>query len=84
LIAGVLSFAGESGSVSVSVGSAGAVESSTYVIGLEQGETFPAASVAVARYVTVALLLTETVRPGDAKLAALPWAATVDVQMELV
>jgi hypothetical protein len=42
-------FAGETGLVELTVGATGGVESSTYVIVLEEhGETLPAASVAVA------------------------------------
>ena len=38
---GLLLFAGEAGLVELIVGAAGAVESSTYVIGLEHWEVFP-------------------------------------------
>ena len=48
LIAGELLFAGEDGDIASEEGAAGAEESSTYVTPLEHGETFPAASVAVA------------------------------------
>jgi hypothetical protein len=50
----------------------------------EQLETLPAASVAVAWKVEVVLLDTDTWRPGEAKAAAVPWAETPVVQVELV
>jgi hypothetical protein len=85
MIFGPLLFAGEGGLVLVSVGVAVAVESSTYVIvDEEQADVFPAASVAVARKVVVESSVTDTERPGEAKLAALPWAATPPVQSEVV
>ena len=49
MIFGELLFAGEAGLVELTVGAAGASESSTYMIELvEQAETLPAASAAVA------------------------------------
>ena len=76
MIFGALLFAGEAGLVLVSVGCAGAVESSTYVTELdEQAETLPAASVAVASKLVVESSATDTDNPGDANAAAvpLPW-----------
>jgi hypothetical protein len=76
-----VSFAGETGLEASALGSAGAVESSTYVTeAVEQPETFPAASVAVALKVVDVSLETETVRPGEAKAAAVPVAAAPPVQ----
>jgi hypothetical protein len=49
---------------------------------VEQSETFPAVSVAVARKVVVESSGTETVTPGDAKSDAEPLAAAVPVQSE--
>jgi hypothetical protein len=67
------------------VGRAGAVESSTYVTEeLEQPETLPAASVAVALNVVDVLSETETVRPGDEKLAAVPVTAGAPVHPAVV
>ena len=48
LIEGLLLFAGEAGLTERDEGAAGAVESSTYATPLEQAETLPAVSVAVA------------------------------------
>ena len=48
LIEGLLLFAGEAGLTEREEGAAGAVESSTYATPLEQPETLPAVSVAVA------------------------------------
>ncbi len=80
-ISGLLSFAGETGLEASALGSAGAVESSTYVTEeLEQPETLPAASVAVALKVVEVSSETVTVRPGDAKAAAGPVAAAPPVQ----
>ena len=74
-------FAGPAGVAASDVGRAGAVESSTYVTEeVEQPETLPAASVAVALNVVDVLSETETVRPGDEKLAAVPVAAGAPVQ----
>jgi hypothetical protein len=85
LTSGELSFAGESGSVSVRAGSFGAVESSTYVIELEeQLEVLPAASVAVAWNVVVESSATGTARPGEEKSDAEPIAAAGPEQSELV
>jgi hypothetical protein len=76
-----LSFAGESGSVSVKVGVAGAIESSTYVTDVdEQADRLPAASVALARRVVVVLSATVAVSPAPANVAALPPATGVPLQ----
>ena len=48
LIAGELLFAGDEGDTASEEGAAGAEESSTYWTPAEQGETLPAASLAVA------------------------------------
>ena len=48
LTLGELSFAGEEGETESELGAAGGVESSMYETPVEQSETFPAASVAVA------------------------------------
>ncbi len=80
-ISGLLSLAGETGLEASALGSAGAVESSTYVTEeLEQPETFPATSVAVALKVVELSPATATVRPGDANAAAVPVAAAPPVQ----
>ena len=47
---------------------------------VEQAEVFPAASVAVARYVVVLATATVTGSPGEANAAAVPVAAGVPVQ----
>ncbi len=80
LTRGLLWLAGESGLVSVILGAAGGAESSTYTRGAEHPEEFPAASVAVARNGVVVLLATETVKPGEAKRAAVPRAAGAPMQ----
>jgi hypothetical protein len=49
---------------------------------VEQSETFPAVSVAVARKVVIESSGTDTVKPGEAKAAAEPLAAAVPVQSE--
>ena len=83
-ILGELSFAGPAGVEASDAGAAGAVESSTYVTeALEQLETLPDASVAVALKVVELSSETATVRPGAEKLAALPEAAT-DPEQSLV
>ena len=75
VILGELSFAGPTGLEASEVGRAGVVESSTYVIELvEQLETLPAASVAVALKVVELSSETATVRPGLANAAAVPLA----------
>jgi len=51
---------------------------------LEQAETLPAASVAVARKLVLVLSATDTLSPGDANVAAPPVAATALVQVEFV
>jgi hypothetical protein len=85
LIFGELSFAGEAGVESRELGSAGAVESSTYVTEeLEQPETLPAASVAVALKVVELSFATAIVRPGEAKAAAVPVAAAPPEQSLVV
>ena len=83
-ILGELSFAGETGVEPSEAGSAGAVESSTYVTPAEQPETLPAASVAVALKVVVESSDTATVRPGLEKAAAVPLAATEPEQSLVV
>jgi hypothetical protein len=50
----------------------------------EHPETLLAMSVAVARNVVVELSATETVRPGEAKLAAVPVAAGDPLQSSVV
>ena len=71
----MLSFAGPAGLDAREPGSPGAVESSTYVTEeLEQPETLPAASVAVALNVVDESFETEAVRPGEANAAAVPVA----------
>ena len=85
LIAGLLLFAGETGFEASDVGSTGAVESSTYVTEeVEQPETLPAASVAVALNVVDVSSETATVIPGDAKAAAVPVAVGAPVHEAVV
>ena len=71
---GAPTFDGEAGSVPVIVGAPGGSSSRKYVtLTVEQGDTLPAASVAVALNVVVWPLRTVVeVRPGSAKLAAGP------------
>ena len=84
-ISGALSFAGPAGLDARELGSAGAVESSTYVTEeLEQPETLPAASVAVALKVVEVSSATATVIPGDEKVAAEPVAVGAPVQPAVV
>ena len=84
-IAGELLFAGDAGLEASDVGSPGAVESSTYVTEeVEQPETLPAASVAVALKVVLVSSETEPVMPGDAKAAAVPVAFGAPVQPAVV
>jgi hypothetical protein len=84
-IAGELLFAGETGLEASEVGSAGAVESSTYVTeAAEQPLTLPAASVAVALKVVEVSSATATVSPGLAKAAAVPVTAGAPVQAPVV
>jgi hypothetical protein len=79
-----LSFAGPAGVDAREVGSAGAVESSTYVTEeLEQPETLPAASVAVALNVVEESSATAIVIPV-ANAAAEPVAAGAPVQVPVV
>ena len=74
---GEVSFAGDTGDVDNAVGFAGAVESSTKATeSVEHADTFPAASVAVAKNVVELSAATETVKPGLLKFAAVPVAAT--------
>ena len=73
---GLLSEAGEAGSVAVKVGSAGSVESSVYSKGAEQGEVFSAPSVAVALNWVATSAVTVALRPGDSNSAAEPWASS--------
>jgi hypothetical protein len=80
VIAGLLSFAGEPGDDDNVLGAVGAVESSTYVTPLEQVETLPAGSVAVALNVVVESSATETPIPAPPKLAALPVAVAAPEQ----
>ena len=75
LIAGELSFAGPAGVAESAIGSAGAVESSTYVVPAEQLLTLPAASVAVALNVVDESSGTATASPGLENVAAEPVAA---------
>jgi hypothetical protein len=85
LMAGELLFAGPTGVEASEAGSAGEVESSTYVTELaEQPETLPAASVDVALKVVVVSSETEAVIPGDAKAAAVPVAFGAPVQPAVV
>ena len=84
-IAGELLFAGDTGLEASEVGSTGAVESSTYVTeAVEQPETLPAASVAVALNVVDVSSETATVIPGDANAAAVPVALGAPVQDPVV
>jgi hypothetical protein len=84
-IEGALSFAGPGGVAEREEGATGALESSTYVTEeLEQLEALPATSVAVALNVVVVSSETATVRPGDAKVAALPEAAGAPEQSLVV
>jgi hypothetical protein len=76
--------AGEAGVEPRALGGAGAVESSTYVWGVEQAEVFPALSVAVARKLVDESFATETVKPGDANVAAEPVATGAAEQSEVV
>ena len=62
----------------------GGVESSTYATPLEQAETFPAASVAVARNVVAESSATATASPGEENAAAVPVAASALVHVPLV
>jgi hypothetical protein len=74
LIAGELSFAGPAGIAVSEAGPGGAVESSMYVTeALEQAETLPTASVAVALKVVELSSATATAIPV-AKAAAVPVA----------
>jgi hypothetical protein len=85
VISGLLSFAGETGLEASEAGSAGAVESSTYVTEeVEQAEALPAASVAVALKVVELSLETAIVSPGLAKAAAVPVAAAPPEQSLVV
>jgi hypothetical protein len=80
-----LLFAGPAGVDASEVGSAGAVESSTYVTEeLEQPDTFPAASVAVALNVADESSATATVMPGEEKAAAVPVAVGAPVHVAVV
>ena len=77
--------AGEAGLEASDAGSPGAVESSTYVTEeLEQPETLPAASVAVALKVVELSFATAIVSPGLAKAAAVPVAAAAPEQSLVV
>jgi hypothetical protein len=77
MIFGLLLLAGDTGAELETVGAAGGLESSTYVTELlEQFETLPAASVAVAQNVVVELSATEAEMPAPAKVAAPPVPAT--------
>jgi hypothetical protein len=83
-IDGELLFAGPAGVAASEAGSAGAVESSTYVTELvEQPLTFPAASVAVALKVVELSSETATLMPV-AKAAAVPVAVGAPVQAPVV
>ena len=79
-----MSFAGEAGVVPSPPGAFGLVESSTYVAEeLEQPDTLPALSVAVALKVVVESSATATVMPV-ANVAAEPLAAGAPVQAAVV
>jgi hypothetical protein len=85
VILGELLSAGPTGLEASDPGRAGVVESSTYVTELvEQPETLPAASVAVALKVVELSSETATVRPGLANAAAVPLAATEPEQSVVV
>src|SRR6188508_3774774 len=82
---GALSFAGEAGVEPSPPGAFGLVESSTYVTDeLEQPETLPAASVAVALKVVELSSATATVIPGEEKAAAVPVAVGAPVHEPVV
>lgn len=84
-IAGELLLAGPAGVAVSPDGFAGTVESSTYVMEeVEQPETLPAASVAVALNVVDVSSETETVKPGEEKFAAVPVAVGAPVQAAVV
>jgi hypothetical protein len=84
-ISGLLSLAGETGLDASEVGSAGAVESSTYVTEeLEQPLTLPDASVDVALKVVEESFATAIVSPGEEKAAAVPVAAAPPEQSLVV
>jgi hypothetical protein len=80
LTRGWLLLAGELGVVPLMEGAGGALESSTYARGFEQGEVFPAASVAVARNEVVELSGTETPNPVEWNLLTRPETNGVPVQ----
>jgi hypothetical protein len=85
LIAGELLFAGPAGVDASEAGSAGAVESSTYVTEeLEQPETLPAASVEVALNVVDVSSETATAMPGEENAAAVPVAVGAPVHVAVV
>jgi hypothetical protein len=77
---GLLLFAGDAGVVLSALGAAGAVESSTYAMPVEQPDTLPAASVAVALYVVELSSATETARPVEVNEPAVPVAAAAPEQ----
>jgi len=78
-------FAGPAGVAASEAGSAGAVESSRYVIAeVEQPDTLPDASVAVALNVVDVSSATATVMPGEEKAAAEPVAVAAPVQEAVV
>ena len=84
LTSGLLSFDGEAGSVAVIVGAPGACESSVYGNAEEQPDTFPAASVAVARRLVVWFAVTVAVIPvAPLNVAAGPEPSGVPVQSEV-
>jgi hypothetical protein len=84
LIAGELSLAGPAGVAASEDGSAGAVESSTYVTDeLEQADALPAGSVAVALKVVDESSATTTMIPV-ANTAAVPVAAGAPVHEPVV
>jgi hypothetical protein len=72
VISGSFSFAGEPGEEFSALGAAGAVESSVYATPLEQLETLPAASVAVALKVVDESSATLTLSPAPPNAAAPP------------
>jgi hypothetical protein len=78
---GLLSFAGDAGSVAVIDGALGPVESSVYENVVEQLEGFPAASTAFAENVVVASPGTLAAMPAPVNCATVPVASAVPVQV---
>ena len=71
---------GEAGTVVRPVGAAGGVVSLVKLTDAEHGEVLPAASVAVALQVLVALSAAVTLMPPEAKAAAVPVATALPEQ----